>query len=135
MTTADLTGAATGAPSISMTWRTRDPGELVAYNGLISDVMKLAGTGADSYSLTMSYSQLAFTTLYPAYDPTKISLVEITGLDTWTPVPSTVNTSLHTVTATLTHAGTFAVVPEPGTLVLLGMSVLGLIAYAWRKRK
>ena len=27
------------------------------------------------------------------------------------------------------------VVPEPSTIVLLGMSVLGLLAYAWRKRK
>ena len=26
-------------------------------------------------------------------------------------------------------------VPEPSTIVLLGMSVLGLLAYAWRKRK
>jgi hypothetical protein len=26
------------------------------------------------------------------------------------------------------------VVPEPGTLALLGMSVFGLIAYAWRRR-
>jgi hypothetical protein len=26
-------------------------------------------------------------------------------------------------------------VPEPGTIVLLGTGLLGLLAYAWRKRK
>ena len=118
-----------------MTWRTRDAGELVANVGLISDVMKVAGTGADSPSLTMSYSTAAFTSLYPTGNTAKISLVEITGLDTFVVVPGTVNTALHTVTATLTHAGTYAVIPEPSTIVLLGMSVLGLLAYAWRKRK
>ena len=31
--------------------------------------------------------------------------------------------------------GTTAVIPEPGTLVLLATGLMGLIAYAWRKRK
>jgi hypothetical protein len=26
-------------------------------------------------------------------------------------------------------------IPEPGTLVLLGTSLIGILAYAWRKRK
>jgi len=34
----------------------------------------------------------------------------------------------------LTAAG-LTVVPEPGTLVLLAAGLLGLLAYAWRKRK
>jgi hypothetical protein len=33
-----------------------------------------------------------------------------------------------------TGSDSVSVVPEPGTLALLGMSVLGLIAYAWRRR-
>jgi hypothetical protein len=33
-----------------------------------------------------------------------------------------------------TGGDSVSVVPEPGTLALLGMSVLGLLAYAWRRR-
>ena len=78
LTKADLTGTATGAPSVSMAWRIRDAGpvELVANVGLISDVMNLAGTGTDSYSLTMSYSTTAFASLYPTGNPANISLAE-----------------------------------------------------------
>ncbi|MCX6832723.1 MAG: PEP-CTERM sorting domain-containing protein [candidate division Zixibacteria bacterium] len=28
-----------------------------------------------------------------------------------------------------------SIVPEPGTLILLGTGVLGLLCYAWRQRK
>jgi len=33
------------------------------------------------------------------------------------------------------NVGGFAPVPEPSALVLLGSAMLGLLAYAWRKRK
>ena len=39
------------------------------------------------------------------------------------------------VWAVVNHNSEFAVVPEPGTLVLFGAGLLGLVAYAWRKRK
>jgi len=45
-----------------------------------------------------------------------------------------VNTANHTVWAVVDHNSEFAVVPEPGTLVLLAASGIGLLA-AWRRRK
>ena len=45
-----------------------------------------------------------------------------------------VNVQTHTVWAVLDHNSQFAVVPEPGTLTLLGVGALGLLACAWRRR-
>jgi hypothetical protein len=44
------------------------------------------------------------------------------------------------ITGGVTHAfrlsvPTFVITPEPSTLVLVGMGLIGLVAYAWRKRK
>jgi len=33
------------------------------------------------------------------------------------------------------NAAPRTVVPEPSTLILLGASLLGLLAYAWRRRR
>jgi hypothetical protein len=40
-----------------------------------------------------------------------------------------------TVWAVLDYNGDFAVVPEPGTLVLLGVAAVGLLGYAWRRQR
>ena len=45
-----------------------------------------------------------------------------------------VNTTSHVVWAVLDHNSDFAVVPEPSTCVLVGASVIGLAARAWRRR-
>ena len=45
-----------------------------------------------------------------------------------------VNVQSHAVWAVLDHNGDFAVVPEPGTLVLLAAAVIGLAGYgSWRR--
>ena len=41
----------------------------------------------------------------------------------------------HTVWAVLDHDGNFAAVPEPSTLILFGVGAVGMMAYAWRKRR
>ena len=46
-----------------------------------------------------------------------------------------VNAANHTVWAVLDHNSEFAVVPEPCTLVLLGVAVIGLLGFAWRRRQ
>ena len=46
-----------------------------------------------------------------------------------------VDTVNDVVWAVVDHNSPFAVIPEPGTLALLAAGLLGLLAYAWRKRR
>ena len=41
----------------------------------------------------------------------------------------------HKYLLTLAEVGVYAPTPEPGTLGLLGMGAIGLLTYAWRKRR
>ena len=46
-----------------------------------------------------------------------------------------VNTANHTVWAVVNYDGDFAVVPEPSTLALLAAGAIGLLGWAWRRRR
>ena len=46
-----------------------------------------------------------------------------------------VNTVNHTVWAVLDHNSDFAVTPEPGTLTLLAVGAVGVVGWAWRRRR
>jgi hypothetical protein len=61
-------------------------------------------------------------------------------LGAWVPGDMTlgdygVNTANHTVWAVLDHNSDFAVVPEPATFALLGVGVVALVGYGWRRRR
>lgn len=57
----------------------------------------------------------------------------------WVDLPSIVDTAKHTVTAETDHFTLFGIfgilIPEPGTFMLLGLGLLGLLALVRRRRK
>ena len=158
-----LAGTAGSATSVSMAWRNRTAGEQTVSGGdLISDVLNLGGTGSDVYALQMSYALVipsgaiqlgwyngsgwvnadagntgnnatagelgysgSFASFQSAYGTTLTSYIGAYGVDTVNDVAWTV----------VDHSSQFAVIPEPGTLVILATGLLGLLVYAWRRRR
>ena len=123
--------------------------------GLISDVLNVSGvtTTTGKYGLSMSYSQSALDLLAGVANANEGGVyVAWYSNGTWDRISTGakcgsyndslavgswgINTSTDTIWVVTNHAaGSFAVVPEPGTLTLLAGAFLSLIAYAWRKRK
>lgn len=133
----------TATALLTMSWRERSTDDAKL---LISDIVNVTGgasNSATSYSLTMGYSESALAVLGTLTD----EQADAKGLiyiaywdgDSWEKLGGTVDTTNNMVTATVSDtaltATQFAVVPEPGTLAMLAGALLGLIAYAWRKRK
>lgn len=127
--------------TISLTFD--NPNSRVTPNVLASDIIDLTGTGTQTYVLEMSYdtTKLVNNDTYIAYWNGTAWVNAGSGSDlgayagqltvgSWG-----VDTTAHTAWVVLNHNSDYAVVPEPSTLAMLAGALLGLIAYAWRKRK
>lgn len=151
-----------GSGDISMQWRERSTSE--AATSMASNVLGLGGTAVPSkYLLAMAYDPsqlggdetvLASAGLISVFSKSGSNWVN-TG---WSfqgngALPTTVggfdslaalsvgaygiDTASDTVWVVLNHASEFAVatIPEPGAMSLLTAGLIGLLAYAWRRRK
>ena len=83
----------------------------------------LGNTGNNATSAEQNY-QGSYAAFAATYGTTTSSYIGAYGVDM----------TNHEAWAVLNHVGDFAV-PEPGTLALLAAGLIGLLVYAWRKRK
>lgn len=123
-----------GTDTVVMAWSKRSDSEASV---LLSDVLNLTGA-SNATTLAMTYD--TDTLAARGMDTSSLYIAYWNGAD-WVDAATMFGGSYNTSTSgtivlsgSTTMSGTFAVVPEPGTLALLAGALLGLIAYAWRKR-
>ncbi len=158
------TNSSGSAQTVSMAWRTQTQGEIgsgVIGDIVQLSGMDMNGSGGQTapFVLQMSYDSDVLPGTSAADDPLYLAWLDpTTGL--WEnavngnigttsgnfevgayPNGDTtvgdwgVNTANQTVWAVVNHDGEFAVVPEPGTLTLLGVVAVGLLSYRMRLRR
>jgi hypothetical protein len=92
-----------------------------------TDLVEIASTTAvmGAVGVWQSYGDLGFTAVAgQSYIGKQVGVVITTSVGTWTDYTDIDNVVLNRTTS-----------PEPGTLTLLAAGLLGLLAYAWRKRR
>ena len=153
-----LNGTSSIVEDITTAWRAKGSGDTGLGAMIASNVLDLGFSGAvPTYVLQMQYDPASLTggagreaslaaagTINVIYNNggtwtgagTNFAGVGAYGSD-MTAGDYGVNTSTHTVWVVLDHAAEFAVttIPEPGTLILLAIGLLGLVMWGRRKRK
>jgi hypothetical protein len=83
-------------------------------------------SGGVGYELAKTPVSTNAATQYQAFTPTVAKYVEITASSTWGASYASISE--------VRFEGTAVTAPEPSTIVLLTTGLVGLIAYAWRKK-
>jgi hypothetical protein len=101
-------------------------------NGNPLDISRTLGTGTPEEFSAFEATWYGSGALTPTTTPVKVATLYVpTG---WTP-NGVIYSGAFGFSSSTTENSTLVVAPEPATLVLLGTALIGLAAYAWRKRK
>ncbi len=127
-TTTEITNSLLASNVLTLSSDALTSGYLLAMqydqNSLQGDESVLAAAGAINIATNGSGSWKKLGTTYLTSTPTAYALG-----DYW------VSTTSNTVYLITNTTGNFAVIPEPSAIVLVANGLLGLLVYAWRRRK